>query len=185
MKKIPYGIADFKVIQDEDYYYVDKTMYLPLLENAGKFLFFIRPRRFGKTLFLNVLASYYDRAWENEFDNLFKDTYIKTHPTPEKHAYLLLKFNFSRVNPDPEKVEASFNAHAEDQFFLFGKKYRALLGKDYFGMMANKRNAHEKLNFLLAFLGVGPFFRIQSALSKFAVWFKFLCDLILKSNKKN
>lgn len=153
MKKIPYGIADFKVIQDEHYYYVDKTMFIPLLEEAGKFLFFIRPRRFGKTLFLNVLESYYDCAWKDEFDNLFKDTYIKTNPTSEKHAYLVLKFNFSRVNPDPQNVESSFNAHAEDRFFLFGKKYRDLLGDDYFGMMANKRNAHEKLNFLLDYVG--------------------------------
>lgn len=62
MKKIPYGIANFKVIQDEGFYYVDKTMFIPLLEEAGKFLFFIRPRCFGKTLFLNVLKSYYDLA---------------------------------------------------------------------------------------------------------------------------
>jgi hypothetical protein len=87
MKKIPYGIADFKVIQDENYYYVDKTMFIPLLEETGKFLFFIRPRRFGKTLFLNVLESYYDLAWKKDFDHLFKETYIKAHPTQERNSY--------------------------------------------------------------------------------------------------
>jgi len=61
-KKIPYGIADFKLIQDENYYYVDKTRYLPLLEDIGRYNFFIRPRRFGKTLFLDVLECYYDVA---------------------------------------------------------------------------------------------------------------------------
>jgi hypothetical protein len=153
MKKIPYGIADFKVIQDEGYYYVDKTMFIPMLEAAGKFLFFIRPRRFGKTLFLNVLESYYDLAWKDEFDNLFRDTSIKTHPTPEKHSYLILKFNFSQVNPDPEKVEASFNGHVENRLFFFGKKYRELLGDDYFNMMARKKDVYEKLEFLLQYVG--------------------------------
>jgi hypothetical protein len=153
MKKIPYGIADFKVIQDENYYYVDKTMFIPLLEETGKFLFFIRPRRFGKTLFLNVLESYYDFAWKDEFDHLFKNTYIKTHPTQEQHAYLVLKFNFSQVNPIPNKVEASFNSHAKTQFFFFGKKYRKFLGDDYFTMIEQYENAYEKLEFLLKYVG--------------------------------
>ncbi len=153
MKKIPYGIADFKVIQDEDYYYVDKTMFIPLLEEAGKFLFFIRPRRFGKTLFLNVLESYYDLAWKDEFDNLFKDTCIKTNPTSEKHAYLVLKFNFSQVNPVPDKVEASFNSHVRNRLFFLGKRYRELLGKEFFDMMPETENAYEKLEFLFQYVG--------------------------------
>ena len=153
MKKIPYGIADFKVIQDENYYYVDKTMFIPLLEETGKFLFFIRPRRFGKTLFLNVLESYYDLAWKEDFDHLFKETYIKTSPTSEKHAYLLLKFNFSRVNPDPEKVEASFHGHVERRVFFFGEKYRELLGENYFEMAAKQQGAYEKLDFLFDYVG--------------------------------
>ena len=110
MKKIPYGIADFKLIQDENYYYVDKTMFIPMLEVAGRYHFLIRPRRFGKTLLLSVLESYYDIAWKDEFENLFKDTYIQAHPTQERNSYLILKFNFSQVNPDPKHVETSFNA---------------------------------------------------------------------------
>lgn len=153
MKKIPYGIADFKVIQDEGYYYVDKTMYIPLFEKAGKFLFFIRPRRFGKTLMLNVLESYYDRAWESEFDALFKDTYIRTHPTEEKHKYLVLKFNFSQIHSDPEQVESSFNSHVKTQMFFFGKRYRDLLDNDYFMMMDQYHNAYDRLEFLLKYVG--------------------------------
>ena len=110
-KKIPYGIADFKLIQDENYYYVDKTRYLPLLEEAGRYNFFIRPRRFGKTLFLGVLECYYDVARKDEFDALFGDTYIGSHPTQEKNSYLILKFNFSQVSSHPDEVKASFHEH--------------------------------------------------------------------------
>ncbi len=59
-KKIPYGLTDFKEIQTENYYYVDKTSYIPQLEQEGKYLFLIRPRRFGKPLWLVILEAYYD-----------------------------------------------------------------------------------------------------------------------------
>ncbi len=153
MKKIPYGIADFKEIQEKDYLYVDNTMYIPKLEAAGKYLFFLRPRRFGKTLFLNVLESYYDRMGQDAFDTLFAGTYIADHPTPEKHAYLILKFNFSQVNPDPGSVESSFQAHVETQMFFFSKRYRDFLDDDYFEMMDRYAQAYEKLEFLLKYAG--------------------------------
>ncbi len=152
-KKIPYGLTDFDRIQKEHYYYVDKTMYIPTLEAAGNFLFLIRPRRFGKSLWLIVLESYYDIDAKDDFDALFGGTYIHDHPTDEKHAYLILKFNFSAVNPNPEKVEASFNSHAENRFFFFGKKYREILDDDYFAMMAKHEHAYEKLEFLLDYIG--------------------------------
>ncbi len=152
-KKIPYGLTDFDRIQKEHYYYVDKTMYIPTLEAAGNFLFLIRPRRFGKSLWLIVLESYYDIDAKDDFDALFGGTYIHDHPTDERHAYLILKFNFSAVNPDPEKVEASFNSHAKTQFFFFGDKYRELLGDLYFDMIAQYENAYEKLEFLLKYAG--------------------------------
>lgn len=153
MKKIPYGIADFKLIQDEDYYYVDKTMFIPMLEEAGRYLFLIRPRRFGKSLLLSVLESYYDVAWKDEFDNLFKDTFIRAYPTREKNAYLILKFNFSQVNPAHKKVEASFHGHLNNGLFFFGKRYRDLLGDDYFEMTARIREPYERLELLLQYVG--------------------------------
>ncbi len=153
IKNIPYGIADFKEIQEKRYYYVDKTMYIPQLEAAGKYLFFLRPRRFGKTLFLNVLESYYDWGWQDAFDTLFTGTYIAEHPTSEKHAYLILKFNFSQVNPDPESVETSFQAHIDTQIFFFGKRYRDFLDDDYYEMVAKYARACEKLEFLMKYVG--------------------------------
>lgn len=152
-KKIPYGIADFKLIQDENYYYVDKTRYLPLLEDAGRYNFFIRPRRFGKTLFLGVLECYYDVARKDEFDALFGDTYIGSHPTREKNSYLVLKFNFSQVSSHPDEVKASFHEHVVTRLYFFGKKYVEFLDDDYFEMVAKTTSAHGKLEFMLAYAG--------------------------------
>ncbi|MCP5105750.1 MAG: AAA family ATPase, partial [bacterium] len=102
IKKIPYGISDYEKMVLGHYYYVDKTMYLETVENAGDYLFFIRPRRFGKSLFLSVMDAYYDVLREDQFDVLYKDTYIYRHPTAEKNSYLMLNFNFSAVDPHPK-----------------------------------------------------------------------------------
>ena len=68
--QIPYGIFDFKRIRTEGYYYIDKTGYIPALEQSGAFLFFVRPRRFGKSLFINMLRCYYDLAEKENFEKL-------------------------------------------------------------------------------------------------------------------
>jgi len=152
-KKIPYGISSYKTIRQENYYYVDKTRFIPQFEETGKFLFLIRPRRFGKSSLLTVLESYYDISRKNEYDLLFNGTFIKEHPTPEKNTYLMLKFNFSQVSPDPDEVESSFHGHARNSFFFFGKKYREFLDDDYFKMMDEHEKAHQKLEFLLRYVG--------------------------------
>ncbi|MCP4689498.1 MAG: AAA family ATPase [Desulfobacterales bacterium] len=108
IKKIPYGLSTYRRIRRENYYYVDKTRYIPIIESADAFLFLIRPRRFGKSSLLSVLECYYDIARKDEFDLLFDDTYVGSHPTPEKNTHLILKFNFSQVSPETDKVEASF-----------------------------------------------------------------------------
>lgn len=153
-QKIPYGIASYKTIRQEKYYYIDKTRFLPLLEDTGKFLFLIRPRRFGKSSWLTVLESYYDIARQEEWDLLFRDTFIYEHPTPEKHVYLILKFNFSQVDPNPEHVHASFLEHTNTCFFHFGERYRGFLGDEYFNHIAQKTSAHGKLEFLLQYAGL-------------------------------
>lgn len=152
-KQIPYGIASYKTIREENCYYLDKTRYIPGFEAAGKFLFLIRPRRFGKSSLLTVLECYYDIARKDQFEFFFKDTYIAQHPTPEKNSHLILKFNFSQVNPDPDKVETSFHGHAANCFFFFGKKYQEFLDDDYFEMMKIHEEAHQKLEFLLSYIG--------------------------------
>ncbi|MDQ5909640.1 MAG: hypothetical protein QG599_1735 [Pseudomonadota bacterium] len=108
--RIPYGVADFIKLRQGHEYYVDKTGYLPLLESSGRFLFLIRPRRFGKSLLQSMMECYYDGEWVKQFDELFADTWIADHPTPEKGQYLTLRFDFSMVNT-LHGLEASFDAH--------------------------------------------------------------------------
>ncbi len=152
-KRIPYGISSYKTIRQDNCYYVDKTRYIQQIEETGKFLFLIRPRRFGKSSLLTVLESYYDIARKDEFDMLFGGTHVAAHPTPEKNSHLILKFNFSQVSPDPENVEESFNEHTDTCFFFFGEKYREVLDDAYFKMMEKKKSAHGKLEFLLRYVG--------------------------------
>ncbi len=109
-KKIPYGISNFQRMIDENYYFVDKTRFIEVLENFDEpYLFFLRPRRFGKSLFVSVLENYYDRSKTELTDKLFKDLYIGSHPTPLKNSYYILSFDFSGVNIDDEgSVLANF-----------------------------------------------------------------------------
>ena len=127
IKKIPYGISDYEKIVGEGFYYVDKTPYLEVIENAGQYLFFIRPRRFGKSLFLSLLETYYDVAQKERFDYFFKNTYIHSNPTDERNRYLVLKFNFSAVDPHYERMESSFVNNVKAITYSFLKKYGDLL----------------------------------------------------------
>ncbi len=104
-KKIPYGISDYKTIVEKEYLYVDKTKYVELFENLGEpYIFFLRPRRFGKSLFLSVLEYYYDINTKPDFENLFSNTYIGNKPTKERNSYYILYFNFSGINTSSKEV---------------------------------------------------------------------------------
>ncbi|MCU0287823.1 MAG: ATP-binding protein [Acidobacteria bacterium] len=129
IKKVPYAISNYGLIRRENYYYVDKTHYIPVIENAGRYLFFIRPRRFGKSLFLAVLQGYYDVYFKESFNELYNGTWIHTHSTPEKGAYLVLPFNFSAVDPTHDKIDASFLNHVWGKADSFIRKYADYLGK--------------------------------------------------------
>ena len=99
--QIPYGVFDFKRIRREGYCYVDKTGYIPLLEQAGSFLFFVRPRRFGKSLMANMLRCYYDIAEKDNFDKLFGGLEIAGTPTGNRNRYQILYLDFSCVVSSP------------------------------------------------------------------------------------
>jgi hypothetical protein len=97
--KLPYGISDFNDIRTEHFFYVDKTRYIEKLERLNaKYLFFIRPRRFGKSLFLSMLEHYYDLNKKEDFDRLFGDLYIGKHPTERRNQYFILYLDFSGLN---------------------------------------------------------------------------------------
>jgi len=108
--KIPYGVSNFEKIQKENYYFVDKTKYIELLEDYTAPVF-LRPRRFGKTLLCSILECYYDINRENKFKQLFGDTYIGKNPTEEKNSCMVIRFNFSviSVSNKLDKIETSFN----------------------------------------------------------------------------
>ncbi|MBQ4391986.1 MAG: AAA family ATPase, partial [Prevotella sp.] len=93
-KRIPYGISNFKQLRRESLYFVDKSEYIQRLEDTDHFLFLIRPRRFGKSIFLNMLRAYYDVNEADNFDTLFDGLWIKEHPTPEKCGYQVLYLDF-------------------------------------------------------------------------------------------
>ena len=97
VKRLPYGISDFTDLRRQNMYYTDKTQYIPTLERTGNFLFLIRPRRFGKSVFLSMLAAYYDLARQDKFDQLFDGLWIKENPTEEKSAYQMIYMDFSQA----------------------------------------------------------------------------------------
>ena len=97
LKQIPYGISNFEDFLEKHLYYIDKTRYIHNIEKKGSYLFFIRPRRFGKSLLLSILELYYDMAQKDRFDDIFDGTYIRQNPTGEKNKYLVLKLNFSKM----------------------------------------------------------------------------------------
>jgi hypothetical protein len=136
IKKIPYGLANYELLVQQNCYYVDKTTFLPLVEEAGNYLFFIRPRRFGKSLFLSVMEAYYDVFYKERFKEFFKGTWIYDHPTEERGRYLVLSLNFSVVEPDPGKMETSFHNHIQDTAVAFIHRYSDQLSAnrdmDYF-----------------------------------------------------
>ena len=95
--KFPYGISDFYDIITEKYFYIDRTDRIPLIENAGKHLLFLRPRRFGKSLLLSMLKNYYDIAKTDEFEQLFGNLVINKKPTDLHNKYFVLEWDFSSL----------------------------------------------------------------------------------------
>ena len=112
MKKLPYGISNYEELVEDGYYYVDKTMYIEKLENlAEKRIMFLRPRKFGKTLFTSVLENYYDIKKVDKFEKLYENTYIGKNPTKLKNTYHILRFNFSGI--DTTNEETTINGFKE------------------------------------------------------------------------
>ncbi|CAN2049106.1 AAA family ATPase [Candidatus Magnetomoraceae bacterium gMMP-13] len=151
IKKIPYGISDFERINKESYYYVDKTEFIPILESMPSFIFFIRPRRFGKSLWLSILASYYDINKKDQFEEIFKNTYIGEHPTDEKNLYLILYFNFSLVNPDTRFVEESFASHCNTRIYSFLEQYGKYFDESIIKRINQAEKTDEKLGELFEY----------------------------------
>ena len=103
--KMPYGISNYEKIVNDGYYYVDKTRYIEKLENLPETsIIFLRPRKFGKTLFTSVIENYYDKNRVEKFDKLFGNRYIGKNPTKNKNRYCILRFNFSGIDTSSEEA---------------------------------------------------------------------------------
>jgi hypothetical protein len=124
-KKLPYGISNFKNLIEDKYLYIDKTEYIEKIESFhSPYIIFLRPRRFGKSLFTSVLANYYDINQKDNFEKLFGKTYIGKNVTKEKNSYYILKFNFTGLNTDTkEELEKTFIRTIKDSFDKFIEVY--------------------------------------------------------------
>ena len=125
MKKLPTGVSNYEELIEDGYYYIDKTMYIEKLESfSNKRIMFLRPRKFGKTLFTSTLENYYDILKKDKFEKLFGETYIGEKPTPNKNRYHILKFNFSGIDTTTiEETIKSFKNSTIESIKLFIGKY--------------------------------------------------------------
>jgi Protein of unknown function (DUF1703)./Predicted AAA-ATPase. len=120
-KKIPYALTNFESIRTENYLYVDKTRFIEMLENENsKYHFLIRPRKFGKSLFLSVLEHYYDLRFKDRFQELFDDLYIGQNPTEKANSYFVMNFDFSGLDSsDVESFKISFTETIRNNMEMF------------------------------------------------------------------
>ena len=123
VKEVPYGVSDFQTMVEQNLYYVDKTMYIPELENQARYLIFIRPRRFGKSIFLGMLHAYYDCRTKNKFQQWFGDLWIGKHPTPLQGRYQVMHLDFSQVGGNIDNLEEKFNFYMGVQLDGFVRNY--------------------------------------------------------------
>ena len=147
-KRIPYGMMNFAVIRRDDCYYVDKTRFIPMIEEADKFFFFIRPRRFGKSLTVSMLQHYYDVCTSDKFDALFGDLYIGKHPTRDRNSYLVLYLNFSGIVGELHNYRKGLDAHCKTMFDYFCDIYAEYLPQGIKEKLDEKEGAVEQFEYL-------------------------------------
>ena len=147
-KHIPYGMMNFAVIRRDDCYYVDKTRFIPIIEDADKFFFFNRPRRFGKSLTVSMLQHYYDIAAKDKFDALFGDLYIGKYPTRDRNSYLVLYLNFSGIVGELHNYRKGLDAHCQTMFDYFCDIYADYLPQGIKEKLDEKEGAVEQFEYL-------------------------------------
>ena len=144
-KRVPYGVSNFKKIIKFNQYYVDKTIYIPMLEDQPDYLIFIRPRRFGKSLFLSMLETYYDCNLKDQFKELFGELWIGSHPTPLQGEFQVLTLDFSQVGGDIEHLEENFNSYCGFCFDSFMRRYKEYYGEKVAEQVYAETQSHNKL----------------------------------------
>ena len=147
-KLLPYGISNYAQIKREGLFMVDKTKYLALMEKAGHFLFLIRPRRFGKSLFLSMMESYYDIESKGSFDHLFGDTYAGSHPTPEHNEYQVLRLDFSKPGGTKDTLEENVNGYLDLLYGDFVTRYAKYYPDNYVEEYKQQKSTSDRVNYV-------------------------------------
>ena len=147
-KRIPYGMQNFEDVMERDCYYVDKTPFIEKIEESNMYFFFIRPRRFGKSLTLSMLENYYDINKKDKFESLFGKLYIGENPTPERNSYLILHLNFAMISAGLDNYKKGLDAHCSNKFNTFCSRYAHLLPPHTKEEMNQKEDAVAQLGFL-------------------------------------
>ena len=145
VKGIPYGVSRFEQVRNENLYYVDKTSYLPALEDTRNYLFLIRPRRFGKSLFISMLQAYYDIAKADRFDHLFDGLWIQQHPTPLKNTFQVVYFDFSLISAGRGELEENFNTYCAIVMDSFIERYKDYYSEEFYRKVKATDNAGTKM----------------------------------------
>ena len=148
VKQVPYGVSDFATVMSQNLYYVDKTMFLPELEKQPRNLFFIRPRRFGKSIFLSMLYSYYDCNQKESFEKLFGNLWIGQHPTSLQGIYQVLFLDFSQITGKIEVLEERFNAYLCIKLDSFAEQYAAYYGENKVQEIKSKTQYADKMQII-------------------------------------
>ena len=148
-KRIPYGMMNFVDVRERDCYLVDKTCFIPMIEQANSFFFFIRPRRFGKSLTLSMLKHYYDINQADQFDKLFGGLYVGDNPTDERNSYLIIQLDFSLIGGALGNYKKSMDGHCRIRFESFCSKYASLLPEETEERLNAADGAVEKLQVLI------------------------------------
>lgn len=148
VKRIPYGVSDFVDIIKRNQYYVDKTMYIPKLEEEADSLFFIRPRRFGKSLLLSMMCAYYDINQSDRFEELFGKLWIGSHPTPYRGKFQVLFLDFSKIGGDIKDLKENFNNYCNIRLDNFIERYKRAYRPEIVEKIKSTPTAVDKLNMI-------------------------------------
>lgn len=148
VKRIPYGVSDFVDIIKRNQYYIDKTMYIPKLEEEADSLFFIRPRRFGKSLLLSMMCAYYDINQSNRFEELFGKLWIGSHPTPYRGKFQVLFLDFSKIGGDIKDLKENFNNYCNIRLDNFIERYKRAYRPEIVEKIKSASTVVDKLNMI-------------------------------------
>ena len=149
-KRLPYGMMNFADIRLDNYYYVDKTMYIPMIEQADRYILFNRPPGFGKSLTMDMLQHYYDIRLKDKFEALFGNLYIGNQPTRDRNKYLILYLNFSGISDELHNYRKELDLHCKTCFDYFCDVYAEYLPEGIKQGLDKNDGACNQLDYLVA-----------------------------------